>query len=53
MQKLKVKIDGKKVPLPYIKLGSLSIMKDGYRVVLRTNDGKRKPYKKLDYLTMV
>ena len=46
MQKLKVKIDGKKVPLPYIKLGSLSIMKDGYRVVLRTNDGKKKNIQK-------
>lgn len=40
MQKMKVKIDGKKVTLPYIKLGALSIMKDGYRVVLRTNEGK-------------
>ena len=40
LQKLKVKINGKRVPLPYIKLGSLSIMKDGYRVVVRTNEGK-------------
>lgn len=42
MQKMKVKVDGKRVSLPYIKLGSLSVMKDGYRVVLRTNTGERK-----------
>jgi len=41
LQKLKVKIDGKRVSLPHIKLGSLSIMKDGYRVVVRTNEGVR------------
>eukprot|EP00095_Tigriopus_kingsejongensis_P012565 maker-scaffold257_size234952-snap-gene-1.18 protein:Tk12565 transcript:maker-scaffold257_size234952-snap-gene-1.18-mRNA-1 annotation:"bmp-binding endothelial regulator protein" len=41
MQRMKVKVDGKKVSLPYIKLGSLSVMKDGYRVVLRTNTGVR------------
>ena len=40
LQKLKVKIDGKRVALPYIELGSFSIIKDGYRVVLRTNEGK-------------
>lgn len=37
---MRVKVDGKKVALPYIKLGVLSVMKDGYRVILRTNEGK-------------
>ena len=41
MQKMKVKVDGKRVTLPFIKLGSLSVMKDGYRVILRTNAGKQ------------
>lgn len=41
MQRMKVKVDGKRVNLPYIKLGSFSVMKDGYRVVLRTNTGKQ------------
>ena len=40
LQKMRVKVDGKKVTLPYIKLGVLSVMKDGYRVILRTNEGK-------------
>ena len=40
LQKMRVKVDGKKVSLPYIKLGVLSVMKDGYRVILRTNEGK-------------
>ena len=39
LQKMRVKVDGKKVALPYIKLGVLSVMKDGYRVILRTNEG--------------
>ena len=42
LQKMRVKIDGKKVSLPYIKLGVLSVMKDGYRVILRTNEGKKR-----------
>lgn len=46
MQKMKVKVDGKRVSLPYIKLGSLSVMKDGYRVVLRTNTGRKNSEKK-------
>ena len=33
-------MDGKKVTLPYIKLGVLSVMRDGYRVILRTNGGE-------------
>jgi hypothetical protein len=33
-------VDGKRVNLPYIKLGVLSVMQDGYRVILRTNEGK-------------
>jgi len=41
LQKMRVKVDGKKVSLPYIKLGVLSVMKDGYRVILRTNEGAR------------
>ena len=41
LQKMRVKIDGKKVSLPYIRLGVLSVMKDGYRVILRTNEGKK------------
>ena len=40
LQKMRVKINGKKVTLPYILLGKLSVMKDGYRVILRTNEGK-------------
>ena len=40
LQKMKVKINGKRVPLPYIKLRTLSVMKDGYRVIVRTNEGK-------------
>ena len=40
MQKMRVKVDGKKVTLPYIKLGVLSVMRDGYRVILRTNGGE-------------
>ena len=40
LQRMRVKIDGKRVSLPYIKLGALSVMKDGYRVVLRTHEGK-------------
>ena len=40
MQKMKVKVNGKRVSLPYIKLGSLSVIKDGYRVMLRTNAGR-------------
>lgn len=40
MQNMKVKVNGKRVSLPYIKLSSgLSIMKDGYRVFLRTSEG--------------
>ena len=41
LQKMRVKVDGKKVVLPYIKLGVLSVMKDGYRIILRTNEGRR------------
>eukprot|EP00096_Caligus_rogercresseyi_P014014 TRINITY_DN6566_c0_g1_i1.p1 TRINITY_DN6566_c0_g1~~TRINITY_DN6566_c0_g1_i1.p1 ORF type:complete len:413 (-),score=116.73 TRINITY_DN6566_c0_g1_i1:591-1829(-) len=41
LQKMRVKINGKRVSLPYIKLGTLSIMQDGYRIVLRTNEGVR------------
>lgn len=41
MQNMKVKVNGKRVSLPYIKLSSgLSIMKDGYRVFLRTSEGR-------------
>ena len=40
LQKMRVKVDGKKVTLPYIKLGVLSVMRDGYRVILRTNGGE-------------
>jgi hypothetical protein len=37
---MKVKVGGKRVGLPFIKLGSFSVIKDGYRVVLRTHEGK-------------
>ena len=38
---MKVKVNGKRVSLPFIKLGAgISILKDGYRVILRTNDGR-------------
>ena len=47
MQKMKVKINGKKVALPYIKMGQLSVMIDGYRVILRTINGKLHPAQKL------
>ena len=42
MQGMKIKVDGKRVNLPYIdiRLG-ISIMKDGYRVVLRSTSGER------------
>ena len=41
MQNMKVKVNGKRVSLPFIKLGAgISILKDGYRVILRTNDGR-------------
>jgi len=44
LQRMRVKIDGKRVSLPYIKLGALSVMKDGYRVVLRTHEGKNRSF---------
>ena len=44
LQKMRVKVDGKKVALPYIKLGVLSVMRDGYRVILRTNEGRPPSY---------
>ena len=38
---MRVKVNGKRIdPRAYIKMGSYSIMKDGYRLVLRTNEGK-------------
>ena len=40
LQKMRVKINGKKVSLPHIQLGKFSIMQDGYRIILRTADGK-------------
>lgn len=40
LQNNKVNIDGKRVSLPFIKMGSFSIMKDNYRVILRTNEGE-------------
>ena len=40
MQNMKVKVNGKRVALPYIKLGSFSVLKDGYRIILRTNEGR-------------
>ncbi|CAB4064103.1 unnamed protein product [Lepeophtheirus salmonis] len=41
LQRMKVKINGKKVSLPYIKLGTLSVMQDEERIVLRTHEGVR------------
>jgi hypothetical protein len=41
-----LKVDGKRVNLPYIKLGVLSVMQDGYRVILRTNEGRHKIIKR-------
>ena len=40
LQGMRVKINGKRVTLPYIRMGVLSAMKDGYKIVLRTADGK-------------
>ena len=48
LQKMRVKVDGKKVAQPYIKLGVLSVMKDGYRVILRTNEGEILVSKRLE-----
>ncbi|XP_022248617.1 BMP-binding endothelial regulator protein-like [Limulus polyphemus] len=36
---MKVKINKKKVQLPYVKLGSFSIVQEGYNIVTRTNLG--------------
>ncbi len=41
LQRMKVKVNGKRVELPYIVLGRFSIFKDGYRVVLRVNGGEK------------
>ena len=40
LQKMRVKVDGKKVDLPFMLYNKVSIFKDGYRIVLRTGDGK-------------
>ncbi len=40
LQRMRVKVNGKKVTLPYIQLGVLSVMRDGYRVILRTTEGE-------------
>ena len=39
LQRMRVKVDGRRVALPFIKLGVMSVMRDGYRVILRTNEG--------------
>lgn len=36
MQKLRVRINRKEVRLPYVRLGSLSILSNGYSVTVRT-----------------
>ncbi|XP_013784506.1 BMP-binding endothelial regulator protein-like [Limulus polyphemus] len=38
-QFLKVKVNKKKVRLPFVKLGVLSVLQEGYMVVVRTNIG--------------
>lgn len=52
MQRMRVKIDGKKVTLPYLKFGALSVMKDGYRVILRTNEGIKLLWDGVSFLEM-
>lgn len=37
---MKVKVNHKRVSLPYVSLGVLSVVQEGYSVVVRTNLGK-------------
>ena len=39
-QNMKVKVNHKRVSLPFVSLGVLSIVQEGYSVVVRTNIGK-------------
>ena len=41
LEGMKVNVNGERVGLPYINMGAFSVMQDGYRVLLRTNDGKK------------
>ncbi len=41
LQGMKVKVNGSRVDLPFIKLAQFSIFKDGYRVRVRLNTGER------------
>ncbi len=40
LEGMKVNVNGNRVGLPYINMGAFSVMQDGYRVLLRTNEGK-------------
>jgi hypothetical protein len=40
MQNMKVKVNGVRKDLPYVVLGSFSVLPDGYRIILRTNSGR-------------
>ena len=37
---MKVKVNHKRVSLPFVSLGVLSVVQEGYSVVVRTNLGK-------------
>merc|ERR1712038_1592327 len=49
---MRVKINGKRVTLPYIRMGVLSAMKDGYKIVLRTADGLKLLWDGVSFLEM-
>lgn len=39
-QNMKVKVNRKRVSLPFVSLGVFSIVQEGYSVIVRTNLGK-------------
>jgi hypothetical protein len=39
-QNMKVKVNHKRVSLPFVSLGVLSVVQEGYSVVVRTNLGE-------------
>jgi len=42
-QNMKVKVNHKRVSLPFVSLGVLSVVQEGYSVVVRTNLGNNSP----------
>ena len=48
-QNMKVKVNHKRVTLPIVKLGVLSVVQEGYSVVVRTNIGKEPDLSHIPY----